>query len=168
MTGASPMPSDPRPDPTVRLPPDTTRAANQDGAVRLRNTRQAASVEAALREADGFRTAQHLFAELRQRGDRIGLTTVYRHLNQLAEQGSADVVHTADGEAQFRLCGVGAVGDSEHTHHHHLVCRVCGRSVEVSGPEVEAWADQVARQAGYTEITHTLEVFGLCPEHSRV
>jgi Fur family ferric uptake transcriptional regulator len=45
---------------------------------------------------------------------------------------------------------------------------VCGRSVEVSGPEVEAWADQVARQAGYTEITHTLEVFGLCPEHSRV
>ncbi len=134
---------------------------------RLRNTRQAASVEAVLREADGFRTAQDLFAELRNRGDRIGLTTVYRHLNLLAEQGSADIVHTADGEAQFRLCGVGAPADASHTHHHHLVCRVCGRSVEVSGPDVEAWADQVAAAAGYTEISHTLEVFGLCPEHSR-
>ncbi len=133
-------------------------------AGRLRNTRQAAAVEAVLRDADGFRTAQDLFAELRRRGDRIGLTTVYRHLNTLAEQGSADVVHSADGESQYRLCGVGT---RPAEHHHHLVCRVCGRSVEVSGPEVETWADRVAAAAGYTEISHTLEVFGLCPEHSK-
>jgi Fur family transcriptional regulator, ferric uptake regulator len=134
---------------------------------RLRNTRQAAAVEAALRDADGFRTAQNLFAELRRRGDRIGLTTVYRHLNMLAEQGRADVVHSAEGESQYRLCGVGShSADEPGEHHHHLVCRVCGRSVEVSGPEVEAWADRVSAAAGYTEISHTLEVFGLCPEHS--
>ena len=132
---------------------------------RLRNTRQAAAVESALRDADGFRTAQDLFAELRRRGDRIGLTTVYRHLNVLAEQGSADVVHSAEGESQFRLCGVGTPPEAGD-HHHHLVCRQCGRSVEVSGPEVEAWADRVAAAAGYTEISHTLEVFGLCPQHS--
>lgn len=123
-----------------------------------------------MRESDGFRTAQELYAELRDRGDRIGLTTVYRHLNLLAEQGRADVVHRADGESQFRLCGTPAEGASSAppgvSHHHHLVCRVCGRSVEVSGPEVEAWAERVAAVAGYTEITHTLEVFGLCPEHS--
>jgi Fur family ferric uptake transcriptional regulator len=134
---------------------------------RLRNTRQAAAVEAALRDADGFRTAQDLFAELRRRGDRIGLTTVYRHLNMLAEQGRADVVHSAEGESQYRLCGVGSdSAEQPGEHHHHLVCRVCGRSVEVSGPEVEAWADRVSAAAGYTEISHTLEVFGLCPEHS--
>jgi Fur family ferric uptake transcriptional regulator len=134
---------------------------------RLRNTRQAEALEAILREADGFRTAQDLFAELRRRGDRIGLTTVYRHLAALAEQGSADVVHTADGESQYRLCGVPAgTGKPTEDHHHHLVCRQCGRSVEVSGPEVEAWAERVAAAAGYTEISHTLEVFGLCPEHS--
>lgn len=134
---------------------------------RLRNTRQAEALESILREADGFRTAQDLFAELRRRGDRIGLTTVYRHLATLAEQGSADVVHTADGESQYRLCGVPAgAGEPAGDHHHHLVCRQCGRSVEVSGPEVEAWAERVAAAAGYTEISHTLEVFGLCPEHS--
>jgi Fur family transcriptional regulator, ferric uptake regulator len=134
---------------------------------RLRNTRQAEALESIMREADGFRTAQDLFAELRRRGDRIGLTTVYRHLAMLAEQGSADVVHTADGESQYRLCGVPvSPGESVGDHHHHLVCRQCGRSVEVSGPEVEAWAERVAAAAGYTEVSHTLEVFGLCPQHS--
>jgi Fur family transcriptional regulator, ferric uptake regulator len=132
---------------------------------RVRNTRQAEAVEAVLAEADGFRTAQDLFSELRRRGDHVGLTTVYRRLNLLAELGRADVVHTGDGESQYRLCGVGAT--PEHgEHHHHVVCRVCGRSVEVSGPEVEAWADQVATAAGYTDVSHTVEVFGLCPEHS--
>jgi Fur family transcriptional regulator, ferric uptake regulator len=134
---------------------------------RVRNTRQAAALAEVLRDADGFRTAQEVFDEVRRRGDHVGLTTVYRHLNLLAENGSADVVHRADGESQYRLCGDPAepktVGDH---HHHHVVCRECGRSVEVSGPEVEAWADRVAREAGYTDVSHTLEVFGLCPEHS--
>jgi len=147
--------------------PASTAASAPTRPGRLRNTRQAAAVEAALRDADGFRTAQDLFAELRRRGDRIGLTTVYRHLNMLAEQGRADVVHSAEGESQYRLCGVGAhSADEPGEHHHHLVCRVCGRSVEVSGPEVEAWADRVSAAAGYTEISHTLEVFGRSPEHS--
>jgi Fur family transcriptional regulator, ferric uptake regulator len=139
-----------------------------DGPVRrgdrIRNTRQGDAVDAVLAGADGFRTAQELHGELRRRGDRVGLTTVYRHLSRLAELGRADVVHTADGEAQYRLCGEAAAPASDH--HHHLVCRVCGRSVEVSGPEVEAWAERVASTAGYTEVSHTLEVFGLCPQHS--
>ncbi len=128
---------------------------------RVRQTRQAAAIEGLLREADGFRTAQEVHDELRHRGDRVGLTTVYRHLNLLAENNLADVVHSEDGESQFRLCGAAA-----ETHHHHLVCRECGRSVEVEGPEVEAWAEQVAAAAGYTEISHTVELFGLCAEHS--
>jgi Fur family ferric uptake transcriptional regulator len=115
--------------------------------------------------ADGFRTAKELYAELRRRGDRIGLTTVYRHLNLLAEQGRADVVRRGDGEWQFRLCGPHHASGADD-HHHHVVCRACGRSVEVTEPAVEAWAERVASAAGYTEISHTLEVFGLCPEHS--
>ena len=131
----------------------------------MRNTRQAAAIEAALGEVDGFRTAQELFAALRARGERTGLATVYRHLGLLAEVGRVDVVHTAEGEARYRLCGPGPHVDGGG-HHHHVVCRVCGRSVEVSGPEVEEWADRVAAAAGYTEVSHTVEVFGLCPQHS--
>jgi Fur family ferric uptake transcriptional regulator len=136
---------------------------------RVRSTRQSAAVEDVLRGVDGFRTAQEVFDEVRRRGDRVGLSTVYRHLNLLAERGSADVVHRADGESQFRLCGTASVAvdaAAADDHHHHVVCRVCGRSVEVSGPEVEAWAQRVAATAGFTEVSHTVEVFGLCPEHS--
>jgi Fur family ferric uptake transcriptional regulator len=140
-------------------------AASTHAAGRQRNTRQAQAIEQALGAADGFRTAQDLFTEIRGSGERIGLTTVYRHLALLAETDRADVVHTADGEAQYRLCGPRDSSNPDE-HHHHIVCRVCGRSVEVSGPEVEAWADRVAASAGFTDITHTVELFGLCPEHS--
>lgn len=132
---------------------------------RARTTRQARAIEALLGEADGFRTAQDLYAELRRRGERVGLTTVYRHLNLLAEVGRADVVSTGDGESQFKLCGVGDT-KKKSEHHHHVVCRACGRSVEVSGPEVEDWATRVAAAAGFTDVSHTVEVFGLCSEHS--
>ena len=122
---------------------------------RVRATRQGAAVEAALAAAEGFRSAQDLHAELRRRGDAVGLTTVYRHLTTLADNGTVDVLQIGDGEAVYRLCG-------SDRHHHHVVCRACGASVEVDDPDVEAWAAQVAARAGYTDISHTLEVFGTC------
>ena len=91
---------------------------------RVRQTRQAAAIEDVLREADGFRTAQELHDELRHRGDRVGLTTVYRHLNLLVEHHLADVVHRGDGESQYRLCGTAS--SPVDGHHHHIVCRSAG------------------------------------------
>jgi Fur family ferric uptake transcriptional regulator len=64
------------------------------------------------------------------------------------------------------LCGSAAGVAAASEHHHHVVCRECGRSVEVAGPEVEDWAERVAAAAGYTDITHTVEVFGLCSHHA--
>ena len=143
-----------------------TQDARTLGSGRVRVTRQGEAIDAVLRDATGFRTAQDLHAELRQRGQSVGLTTVYRHLKTLADAGEIDVVHRPDGEAQYRLCGTDVATANTGDHHHHLVCRVCGRAVEVDGPEVEAWAERVAAAAGYTQVSHTLEVFGLCPEHS--
>jgi Fur family ferric uptake transcriptional regulator len=128
-------------------------------------TRQGAAVDAALADADGFLTAQSLHDELRRRDEAIGLTTVYRHLKRLAELGEVDVVVRPDGEASYRRCGPGQGGHDADGHHHHLVCRVCGRSVEVEGPEVERWAASVALDAGFTEVTHTVEIFGRCDRH---
>lgn len=130
-----------------------------------KRTRQRGAVEAALVEVDGFRSAQDIFTTLHTEGLGVGLSTVYRQLKALVDEGKADVVYTAAGEAQYRLCG-DADTDGAHAHHHHVVCRVCGYSVEVQGPEVEAWADKVAQAAGFTEITHVVDVFGLCPKHA--
>ena len=72
----------------------------------------------------------------------------------MAEAGELDVLRNADGEAAYRRCSTG--------HHHHLVCRSCGRTVEVSGPAVETWANAVAAEHGFRDVSHDLEIFGTC------
>jgi Fur family transcriptional regulator, ferric uptake regulator len=123
-----------------------------------RSTRQRDAVRAALQTADGFQSAQDLHDVLRHTGADVGLTTVYRHLQALADAGEVDVLRTDSGEAVYRRCASG-----EH-HHHHLVCRGCWRTVEVAGPEVEAWAERVAQEHGFADVTHTFEILGVCPQ----
>ena len=123
------------------------------GAVRA--TRQRAAISALLENLDDFRSAQELHDELRKRGEGIGLTTVYRTLQQMAATGTVDTLRTDTGESVYRLC-------SDH-HHHHLVCRDCGRTVEVEGPAVERWTRSIAAEHGYAQVSHTLEIFGTCP-----
>ncbi|MFX0595230.1 Fur family transcriptional regulator [Melissospora conviva] len=121
----------------------------------IRNTRQRSAISALLGDVDGFHSAQELHAMLRDRGERIGLTTVYRTLQSLADAGEIDVMRPAGGEHLYRRCSDG--------HHHHLICRRCGRTVEVGGPAVESWTNAVAQRYGYVEIDHSIEIFGTCP-----
>ena len=122
---------------------------------RLRSTRQRTAVARLLDDTDDFRSAQEIHEKLRRRGEGIGLTTVYRTLQTMADAGEIDMLRTATGEAVYRRC-------SAH-HHHHLVCRHCGRTVEVEGPTVELWAEKVARDHGFIDIDHTIEISGACP-----
>jgi Fur family ferric uptake transcriptional regulator len=124
----------------------------------VRSTRQRAAVAALLAELEDFRSAQEVHDLLRHRGERVGLTTVYRSLQMLAEAQEVDVLRTADGETAYRRCSRG--------HHHHLVCRSCGRTVEVDGPAVERWAQRVAAENGYADVSHTVEIFGTCADCS--
>lgn len=122
----------------------------------VRHTRQRAAVGALLAEVEGFHSAQELHAMLRERGQRVGLTTVYRTLQGLADAGEVDVMRPPGGEHRYRRCS--------QEHHHHLVCRSCGKTVEVAGPAVESWASRVATAHGYADVSHTLEIFGTCPD----
>ncbi len=122
-------------------------------------TRQRDVVLAALGEGESFRSAQDLHADLRAAGQRVGLTTVYRHLQALADAGEVDALRTDDGQTVYRRC-------ASARHHHHLVCRGCGRTVEVEGPAVERWARAVAHKHGFSDVEHTVEVFGTCADCS--
>ena len=121
----------------------------------LRATRQRAAVSALLDRIDDFRSAQEIHEELRRTGEGIGLTTVYRTLQTLADGGEVDMLRTGNGEAVYRRCDTS-------DHHHHLVCRRCGAAEEIEGPAVESWAQKIAEAHGYTELSHTVEIFGLC------
>lgn len=121
----------------------------------VRTTRQRTAVADLLSRVDGFRSAQELHELLRKEGASVGLTTVYRHVQALADSGEVDVLRHEDGEAVYRAC-------SSPAHHHHLVCRSCGRSVEIEGPAVERWTSRIAQTHGFTDVQHTLEIFGTC------
>ena len=123
---------------------------------RVRGTRQAEALASVLGSLPGFLSAQQIHAELRRRGERIGLATVYRQLQVLSEDGRVDTIREAGGETLYRQC-------RSEAHHHHLICRACGASVEVEGRAVEQWAAKVAAEAGFTAVDHTVELFGLCP-----
>ncbi|GAA4389107.1 Fur family transcriptional regulator [Tsukamurella soli] len=120
----------------------------------VRATRQRGLIEHTLESVSEFKSAQELHETLRAAGESIGLTTVYRNLQAMADAGTVDTLRTDTGEALFRRCSA--------AHHHHLVCRDCGLTVEVADHEVETWSAKTAAAHGFTDVTHTLEIFGRC------
>lgn len=122
-----------------------------------KSTRQRAAVSDALGRAGAFKSAQELYESIRADGHQIGLTTVYRTLQALLDAGEVDSVRRADGESMYRRCGT-------EEHHHHLVCRGCGWSVEIENDEVERWASKAAHKYGFSDVSHDVEVFGICTE----
>ncbi|MFV0532801.1 MAG: Fur family transcriptional regulator [Cumulibacter sp.] len=124
-----------------------------------RHTWQRDAVREALDAAPGFVSAQTLHASLKGTGSTVGLATVYRALADLATEGEADSLQQ-DGEALYRAC-------TTDSHHHHLICRSCGKTEEIAGDAVETWAQRVATENGFTQPQHIVDVFGLCPECTR-
>jgi len=122
-----------------------------------RNTWQRDRVREELSDASGFVSAQSLHAALRDKNTGIGLATVYRALAGLAAQGDADSLQSPDGEALYRAC-------STTGHHHHLICRSCGLTVEIEATAVEQWAQRTASEHGFSEAEHIVDIFGLCAD----
>ena len=108
-----------------------------------------------MRDSDRFRSAQEIHEQLLAKGEKIGLATVYRTLQDLARDHKIDVLRTPVGESAYRSC-------ETSSHHHHLVCTSCGISVEIENRALERWATDSARRHGFTHETHTAEIYGRC------
>jgi Fur family ferric uptake transcriptional regulator len=115
-----------------------------------RTTEQRRAIVEALGSAESAVTAQELHARLQG----VGLATVYRNLQRLADEGQADTLRRESGELAFRMCGGG--------HHHHLTCRWCGRVEEVHDCRLGDWARDVAATHGFSEVEHRAELVGTC------
>ncbi len=137
----------------------TERGAGETAVAGTRPTRQRRAVAEVMQTFDDFRSAQEIHALLTGRGESVGLSTVYRALQAMAEAEEIDSLRTENGESIYRRCS--------NTHHHHLVCRHCGATVEVEGPAVERWTRSMAAAHGYAEVSHTLEIFGTCGSCTR-
>lgn len=120
-----------------------------------RSTWQKAAVKEKLAEVNVFISAQDLHQQLARGDIKVGLTTVYRALAELAETAEVDALATDDGETRYRICHTAA-------HHHHLSCRSCGKAIEVKFAASEGWAEKLAAEHGFTDVSHSIEVFGIC------
>lgn len=120
-----------------------------------RSTKQREAVRDALAASAEFVSAQALHWSLQQSGSSVGLATIYRALAALAADGDADALQSG-GEVLYRAC--------TPSHHHHLICRSCGRTVELEAVAVEQWAGRVAAAHGFVEPEHVIDIFGLCAE----
>lgn len=118
-------------------------------------TRQRSALNRMLERTTEFRSARQLHAMLDQDGDPASLATVYRILQSMAHEGEVDVLRTQDTENRYRRC-------QRQEHHHHLVCRLCGHTVEVTEDTVERWAGRTAREHGFAGVSHTVELLGIC------
>src|SRR3954464_14807421 len=114
-----------------------------------RKTEQREAILEALRASNRAVTAQELHGDL----DGVGLATVYRNLQRLADEGVADVLRRDNGEQTFLLCGGG--------HHHHLSCRVCGRVERVRDCRLDDWARTCHLEHRLLEVEHWAEIVGV-------
>lgn len=122
-----------------------------------RNTWQRQAVIEALNDSNEFRSAQKIHMDMVEKGEKVGLATVYRTLRSLAQDGAIDMLMAPDGESLYRRCDL-------DTHHHHLVCRRCLRSIEVTGSEMEELLNTLVEKHGFADLEHSLEIFGICPQ----
>ncbi|MDA2996526.1 MAG: transcriptional repressor [Actinomycetota bacterium] len=121
-----------------------------------RSTRQQGAILEALYGADEFKSAQEIYTLLAKKKLKVGLATVYRTLQKMAEKQDIDAIKSIDGETLYRHCG------QNDGHHHHLICNKCGLTITVEGPAIENWTDKVAKENGFSEVSHKVDIFGVC------
>ncbi|MCX7840125.1 MAG: transcriptional repressor [Anaerolineae bacterium] len=135
------------------LEPTTLRASLKQNRRKLTRARQA--VLDILATADRHLTPAEIYRRAKATHPHLGLTTVYRTLDLLAELGYIQRVHTSDGCHSY--------APSAHTHGHQLICAVCGRTEEFSDCDLAKLIQTLQRKTGFEINVHMLELVGRCP-----
>lgn len=99
-------------------------------------------------------TAEDVYRTLMDRGDEIGLATVYRVLTQFENAGLVERHHFDSGHAVFEL--------DRGTHHDHIVCMQCGRVEEFVDETIEKCQQRIAEEKGFAIRDHSLVIYASC------
>jgi Fur family ferric uptake transcriptional regulator len=127
---------------------------NQHG---LRMTRPRKEVAAILKESKVPLSPQTIHQIALARNCNIGLVSVYRTLDLLSELDLVRRVHGQDGCHGYVLASPG--------HHHHLICRKCGKAVEFTGSgDLSDFIERIEKKTGFAIDEHILQLYGLCPQ----
>lgn len=120
------------------------------------NTKQKERVTAVLRQAGGAHlTAEDIATALAP----IGMSTVYRQLDRLCEQG---VVRRFFVEEGVRACYQYVGEDCACHHHYHLKCSVCGKLLHVECHFLDEMAAHILSHHGFTVQPEKTVLYGVC------
>lgn len=128
----------------------------QSGFDGLRMTPQLRAVLRVLRELPGPTTALVVHERLRSGGERVGLTTTYRHLASLVRADVMGITQDRTGRHLYHL-------KRDPDHNHNLTCGRCGRGVRVDASTVVEWATRTAAIHGFSTVRVSAGLNGLCP-----
>ena len=104
-------------------------------------------------------TAEEIYDEVKKDCPEIGLATVYRTILLLEEIGVVSRLHLNDGCSRYELV------HSEEVHrHHHLICNVCNKVIEVKDDLLEEIEVRVEKEYKFKIVDHALKFYGICNE----
>jgi Fur family transcriptional regulator, ferric uptake regulator len=118
-------------------------------------TRPREQIASILRARKRFISAAEIHRVLEGDKAKVSLSTVYRTLEHLLSKGDVTVRIDPAGESTYMLC------EPEH-HHHHAICRVCGKVEDVDCTAIEQFSDSMRALHGFELDEHTMEFFGRC------
>ena len=118
-------------------------------------TKPREQITAILRSERRYLSAAEIYARLSRSEAKVALSTVYRTLDHLLAKGEIAVRTDAAGEATYVLCG----GEE---HHHHAICRICGRIEDVDCNALEQFTRALRAHNGFELEDHAMEFFGTC------
>jgi Fe2+ or Zn2+ uptake regulation protein len=101
-------------------------------------------------------TASEIEIEAKRRKLGVGRATIFRALELFVELGLVERLDLPNGEHVYVTC--------QPSHHHHILCVVCGKSTDVEDCGVAAVAREVGRRTGYAIQSHRLQLFAICPD----
>lgn len=121
----------------------------------LKQTRQRRGIIELFINLDRHLSAEELHEAARRDGHNVGLATIYRTLNLLAEAGLAEQKTFGEGRFVYEVATPGS-------HHDHIICVDCGAVIEFENDEIEKIQDRVAATHDFKLTAHRLDLFGRC------
>lgn len=121
----------------------------------LKATPKRMAIIALFTQTDRLMTPEEVWVPLRRKFGQLGLPSVYRNLEALAECGILAKVHQFDNKRYYALCHA----DHAH-HHHHIVCTVCGKVGEFDACRLQS----VREVNGFKVLRHFVQLEGVCAD----
>lgn len=120
----------------------------------LKSTRQRRRIIGILEQSDNPISAEGIFIQLREQGETISLSTVYRVLELLVAKKAVRKLSTVEE------CGALFVMDDKHRH--YLVCLGCHKRFPLDDCPLESYEKYLMAKTGFDVTGHNLEIFGYC------